>query len=92
MVTPDRFEQRAGLLVRDAEHELLLLDPDTDRIHRLNETAALVWHGCAQPSSASAIARTLAMRYDVEEHVALQDATAALDHMVELGLVVRCTT
>jgi hypothetical protein len=89
MATGPLYRQKPGLMVREAQGEMVVLDAAAERIHQLNVTAALAWRMCADTTTAGAVAAALASRYDVEEHMALRDAHAVLEQLVERGLVMR---
>lgn len=78
-----------NLIVHEADREFVLLDGETDRVHRFNSTASAIWRGLEEPGNAESIARTLVDEFDVEWDVALRDAQAALDELAALSLIVR---
>jgi hypothetical protein len=83
------YRQQPGLMVREAQGEVVVLDVATNRIHQLNSTAALAWRMCAGTTTARAVALALASDYEVEHDVALRDAQDVLEQMVALGLATR---
>lgn len=64
---------RSGVLVRELDDEVLILDTVADRIHRLNSSAALVWRMDEDGASERAIADALIEKYDVSPDRALTD-------------------
>jgi Coenzyme PQQ synthesis protein D (PqqD) len=76
-----------SLLVREVEHELLLLDTAGDRVHQLNATASFIWSRCEQAQTPEELARWLVEAFDVDAEVALQDTMATLDTLRDLKLV-----
>jgi hypothetical protein len=78
----------AAVMVREVDHDLLLLDTESDYIHQLNQTASFIWRSCDGASSAEDIAASLAKEYDVEKHVALRDVVETLSSLRALNLVV----
>lgn len=78
---------RSGVLVRELGDELLMLDTEADRIHRLNPTAAAVWRLHAEGATVEAIALALTERYDVPSELALADVHAMMTKMMGLGLL-----
>ncbi|HEX7174439.1 MAG TPA: PqqD family protein [Pyrinomonadaceae bacterium] len=48
-----------GLIVREAEGEVLVYDPERHRAICLNQTAALVWRGCDGRTTVAGLARLL---------------------------------
>jgi hypothetical protein len=89
MATEPLYRRKPGLMVREAQDEIVVLDATGERIHHLNATAAMAWHMSADITTPSALAAALASRYEVEEDVALRDAQSVLEQMVERGLVTR---
>ena len=75
-----------GVMVREVEGELLVLDDDSHRIHKLNPTASLIWSRC-DTASPTEIAAELVAAYDIEEEQALIDVTTTLAKLRELWLV-----
>ena len=81
-------KRREGLILRRIQHELLLLDMEFNKIHQLNETASFIWDACQQVSDEVEIAKLLAQKYYVEEHVALNDVSVMVGKLRELNLLV----
>ena len=52
--------RRDRLLIQEVGEELVVYDRERHRIHRLNRTAALVWHHCDGRTSVSDLAALLA--------------------------------
>ena len=77
-----------GLMVRELDQELLVLDTESDQIHQLNETAAFIWRCCGDVPSVEAISRLLAEEYSVEIGTANKDVDQALCKFRELRLIV----
>jgi hypothetical protein len=75
-----------GLIVQEADDEVLLLDEAGGRIHQLNSTAAFIWRMCEQ-SSLQDMGKALVDRYDVEEAAALEDVRRTLAALTTLGLL-----
>ena len=82
------YTRQEGLIVRELEGEMVVLDADAERIHRLNRTASIIWRCCESGASPAEIAVALVNAFDVEEHVALRDVMEALDQLRSLGLIV----
>ena len=56
-----------GLMEREVDGEVLLLDTESNLIHQLNRTASFIWRKCQEGVSAGEIARLVAENFDVEE-------------------------
>lgn len=80
-----RIEPR--IIQTDLKNEMVLLDPISRRIYRLNATARRVWLAFPLPDP-GAVARVLAEGQVVPADRVLADARALLDGLVAEGLVV----
>lgn len=78
---------KAGLLVREVDGEVLVLDPDRDQVHQLNQTAGLIWRHYDSGAEIDEIARALAMEFDVDEDKAQRDVRKAVDEFRRLELI-----
>ena len=75
-------------MVRDVDHDVLLLDTESDLIHQLNQTASFIWRKCDEAPSVTEIAELLATEFDVEVHIALRDVVETLSRLKALNLIV----
>lgn len=66
--------------------ELLLLEQNSGRLHRLNATAAWIYERC-DGRTAAAIAGELSSCFDVDESTALHDVEDAARLLAQLGLI-----
>jgi hypothetical protein len=78
--------RETGLLVREVDGEVLVLDTEADRIHQLNASASFIWRQLANGASAEEISEHLANEFDVVEHQAQRDVAEILGQFVELGI------
>ena len=86
--TERRFRPRiSGVITREVDGDLLLLDTEADLIHRLNRTARLVWQGCEETRSADEIAQLLVEEYEVEQDIAMEDVVTTLKRLRALKLI-----
>ena len=76
-----------GMMIRDLESELLLLDSQGDQIHQLNPTASFIWRHVDETNSPEGLADLLVQAFDVESHVALRDVVDTLKRFESLNLV-----
>ena len=81
-------KREKAVMVREVDREVLLLDTESNLIHKLNQTASLIWRLLDQSGSPDEIARMLAKEFEVEEHVAVRDVSSTLDKLLQLKLVV----
>lgn len=77
---------RSGVLVRELDGEVLILDTVADRIHRLNASAALVWRLHEDGATERAIVDALVDRYDVAPDVALRDVRDTIVSLRQLDV------
>ena len=82
-----RRRQKA-VMVREIDSELLLLDTESNLIHKLNHTASFIWHSLENVRSIEELAQRLAKEYEVEEHLAIRDVLEILTRLLKLNLVV----
>ena len=77
-----------GLLVREIDGELVVLDPSAERVYQLNLTASLIWRMAREGSGVEAIAAAVAAEYVVEPEVAFRDVITMLSEFRALKLLV----
>jgi len=78
---------KTGLLIREVDGELIVLDTEQDRVHQFNESASLIWRLYESGCDASEIADTLASVYELDKDRAAQDVRRALGEFRDLELV-----
>ncbi len=81
-----------GLMEREVDGEIILLDSESNLIHQFNKTASIIWQKCEEGASPSEIAKVLARDFDVEEHRARVDVERTLEQLAQLGLKKRAGT
>lgn len=79
--------RRADLVEDELDGEAILSDVRTGGIHRLNETALIVWRWCDGRTTTLQIARGLTRQYDVGLEIALDHVEQLLVLFAEAGLV-----
>lgn len=79
--------RKDGLLVREVDGEVLVLDAEADRIHQLNASASLIWRLHEGGADAAEIASSLAIEFDLDKHRADTDVKAALEQFRALKLI-----
>jgi len=77
----------SGLLIREVDGEILVLDSIADQIHQLNESASMIWRLYAAGTDVPEIVETLASKFDVDKDVVERDVATALARFRELNLV-----
>ncbi len=83
----DRPKARGDVSERLVAGERVVLDPETNQLHQLNVTAAVVWELCDGERTIREIAAELQARFEVDEEQALADTTALIDSLRGLGLL-----
>lgn len=76
-----------GMIVREVDGALLILDTASNHIHQLNETASIVWRMRREGAAPQDIAATLATAFAVEEGQALADVHDTLQRLESLHLL-----
>ena len=83
----DTERRKDGLLVREVDGEVLVLDVEADRIHQLNASASFIWRLHERGADAPEIASALAIEFDLDKHKAYTDVKAALEQFRALKLI-----
>jgi len=84
-----RFE---GVMVREVDDGVLLLDTESNQIHQLNQTAKFVWSACDEVASVEQITALLAEEFEVEAHAAAKDVDDVVERLLALNLVIEVST
>ena len=79
--------RRPGVMVRDLDGDVLILDTEANRIHQLNPTASYIWRHVDEARIPEQLAGLLAEAFDVEEQLALVDVLETLRRFQALNLV-----
>lgn len=83
------YPPNAGMIVREVDSEVLILDTVSNHIHQLNETASIVWRMRREGSAAPDIAAVLAQDFAIDEAQALADVHDVLQRLESLNLLSR---
>jgi hypothetical protein len=82
----DRPEVEPGLEVNEVRDGLTVFDSAADRIHYLNQTAAIVFTLCDGRHSMSDIAAFLAEAFQLDE-LPVDEVRECVSQLVRLGLI-----
>ena len=82
-----QFEVRDDLGIESLGDELLVLDKKNEKIHRLNQTAAIVWEGLVRGRRQEQIAAHLTDKFDITLEIARRDVDRATASLVSLDLI-----
>ena len=77
-----------GVMVRELDSDLLILDTEAAQIHQLNRTASFIWRNLDDAPAPEQLAGLLVEAFDVEEQVALTDVLETLQRFRGLNLIV----
>jgi hypothetical protein len=94
MINPVRLSgkpvvPRIGVLVRELDNEVLILDTVVDRVHRLNSSAAVVWRMYEGGAPDRVIADALVATFEVTADAALADVRQTIETLHALRVVSR---
>jgi hypothetical protein len=81
--------KRDGLLWRDLDGEVVVLDLGASTYFSLNVTGSLLWHQLDQPSTIDALVKALADDYGLQRFEAERDVYSFLDTLEAHGLIER---
>ena len=88
MPDDSRRPRPAGSLQhKDLGDEMLFYDQGADKVHVLNATAREVYLLCDGKRTVDDVVRELVRKYEVDEAVARRDSVAALEELLELGVL-----
>jgi hypothetical protein len=81
-----------GVMIREVDDGVLLLDTESNQIHQLNHTAKFIWNACDEAASVEQITTLLAERFNVETNAAAKDVDNVLERLLALNLVIEVST
>jgi hypothetical protein len=88
MVVASLRRRCMGVMVRELDSDLLILDTEAAQIHQLNRTASFIWRNLDDAPAPEQLAGLLVEAFDVEEQVALTDVLETLQRFRGLNLIV----
>jgi len=87
---PDRLKHAEGLEVHEAQDGLVVFNPETDRVHHLNGTAAVVFELCDGSRETANLPALVAELFSLDDPPT--DAVSeGLDQLIEQGVLVQAT-
>lgn len=81
------YPPNRGMIVREVDREVLILDTVSNHIHQLNHTASIVWRMRREGSAEQAIAAALVQDFAIDEARALTDVHDVLQRLESLNLL-----
>jgi hypothetical protein len=82
---PDVYAASPSVIETDLDHELILLDPETQEMFSLNETGRRVWR--ALPAGEEALVRAIVEAYQVSREAAQSDVRRLVHDLLDKGLI-----
>ena len=79
--------RQSGLLWRTVNDEVVILNRQTEQVHRLNVTASYIWDLCDGANTPDQIASKMAAVFDRTEHQMIGDVHTTIAQLRELGLI-----
>lgn len=77
----------SGLMIREVDGEVLVLDTESDKIHKLNTTASFIWHRCDGSVAVEEISEELAEAFGIGQDIARKDVLDAVKALEALNLI-----
>jgi hypothetical protein len=75
-----------GLIEREVDGEVLVLDTRSNLIHKMNRTASVIWRKYQEGASASEIAEVLANDFNVEHDQLEEDVQRTIETFSAWGV------
>ena len=82
-----RFRREPGVLLREIDGELLLLNSDTDSYYGLNPVGAEMYQTLIDGSTAGETVAAICASYEADEATVARDLATLLDRLVDKGLI-----
>ncbi|NLM70316.1 MAG: PqqD family protein [Firmicutes bacterium] len=83
-----KLKKSDGLVVRELDQEVIILNTKTGSIHVLNPTATVIWKLLDQIDTLDAVVNAMEQLYDKSSTAAIQDdVTAVIVDMIAHGIV-----
>lgn len=86
-MTNTRYRVRSDVVAREVDGELLILDRQTDQVHKLNPMASYIWARLRRETNTDDIAKEVVEQFDVDPEVAAQDVSKYAEQLQSLHLV-----
>lgn len=83
----DKLKPKKKLVTRFLGSKAIILDPDTTKIHELNETASLIWRLVNRGSSLKKIIEGICATYKVSKKEAKEDTIEFLKKYLKTGMI-----
>ena len=80
-----RVARSAGLVTEQLEGGTVMLDPESDRYLRLNQTGSVIWDALAEPATVAELGQMLSERSGISRERAEADAAKFIEGLIEVG-------
>ena len=80
-----RIVRKDGLIVESLSGQTVMLDPESDRYLRLNETGGMLWEELAEPMTIAELSARLAERAGIDPERADTDTIAFVRGLLDTG-------
>lgn len=80
-----RVARREGLVTEPMDGGIVMLDPETDRYLRLNETGRVIWEALTEPATVEDLVQVLCERTGISRERAEADATTFIETLIGFG-------
>ena len=88
---PDRLKHAEGLEVHEAQDGLVVFNPETDCVHHLNGTAAVVFELCDGSRETADLPALVAELFSLDDQLGSVGAGRAAGQLIEHGVLVQAT-
>ena len=80
-----RVARSDGLVTEQLEGGTVMLDPESDRYLRLNQTGSVIWDALAEPATVAELGQALSERSGISRERAEADAAKFIEGLIEVG-------
>jgi len=87
---PDKYIASPQIVCSPLGEDMVALNPDTGKYLALNPVAVAIFEMLREPQTAEELVSKLTERYDVSHNQCMDETTACLNTMMELGMVSAC--
>ena len=87
---PNKYIAGPRIVCSPLGSDMIALNPDTGKYLALNPVAALIFEMLREPRSTEEIVNKLTEQFDVSHTQCMDETSACIGTMVELGLVSAC--
>ncbi len=82
-----RPRRKDGVTLRSAEGEIMLYDPEDERVHFMNTTATAIWQLCDGETEVSEMVSAICLLTGLPADVVEEDVAGLLEGFADAGLI-----